>query len=113
MRATIAITLIAAALLAGCAPTEKQFDAAITVLQGSERARNDLLDDCIRRLSFSDKKTHHNAAVVMNVADKDAPKVACSRYTKALVSGRATYQDLLDLQNRRYTPKLIKIFQGR
>ncbi|MBB3409865.1 hypothetical protein FHT87_003784 [Rhizobium sp. BK316] len=113
MRATIAITLIAAALLASCAPTEKQFDAAITVLRGSERARNDLLDDCIRRLSLSDKKTHHNAAVVMNVADKDAPKVACNRYTKALVSGRATYQDLLDLQNRRYTPKLIKIFQGR
>lgn len=111
MRAHIA--MIAAALLAGCAPTEKQFDAAITVLQGSERARNELLDDCIRRLSFADKKTHHNAAVVMNVADRDAPKTACSRYTKALVSGRATYQDLLDLQNQRYTPKLVMIFQGR
>ncbi len=49
----------------------------------------------------------------MNVAEKDAPKIACSRYTKAIVSGSVTYQDMLDIQNRRYTPKLIKIFQGR
>lgn len=113
MRAYIAMTLIASGLLTGCVPTEKQYDAAVRVLRGSERERNGLLDECIRRLGFSDKKARHNAAVVMNVAEKDAPKIACSRYTKAIVSGSVTYQDMLDIQNRRYTPKLIKIFQGR
>ena len=113
MRATIAITLIATGLLAGCAPSQQQYDAAITVLQGSERARTEVLNDCVKRLSASDATWHHNAAVVMNVSEKDAPRLACSRYMKAIVSGRATYQDMLDIQNRRYTPKLIKIFQGR
>lgn len=113
MRIYIAMTLLAAGLLTGCAPTEQEYDSAITMLQGSERARSQVLDDCIKRLSSSDRTARHNAAIVMDVADKDAPRLACSRYLKAMVSGRATYQDMLDIQNRRYTPKLIKIFQGR
>ena len=113
MRAYIAMTLISTGLLAGCAPTEQEYDATVTMLQGSPRARTEVLNMCIKRMSATDAAWHHNAAVVMNVSDKDAPRVACSRYLKALVSGRATYQDTLDLSNRRYTPKLVKIFQGR
>ncbi|MBB3656454.1 hypothetical protein FHX15_001682 [Rhizobium sp. BK650] len=113
MRATIAMILIATGLLAGCAPSEQQYDAAVTMLQGSQKARTELLNDCTKAMSAKDATWHHNAAVVMNVSDKDAPRVACNRYIKAMVSGRATYQDALDMQNRRYTPKLIKIFQDR
>jgi len=112
MRAYIALTLIATGLLTGCVPTEKQYDAAVRVARGSESQRNGLLNECIRQLGLSDKKARHNAALFLNVADKDAPKVVCSRYTNAIVSGDITYQDMLDIRNRRYTPKLIKIFRG-
>ncbi|MBB3590556.1 hypothetical protein FHX08_000900 [Rhizobium sp. BK529] len=112
MRAYISLTLIATGLLTGCVPTEKQYDAAVRVVRGSESQRNGLLDECIRQVGFSDKKARHNAAVALNVADKDAPKAFCSRYTNAIVSGDITYQDTLDIKNHRYTPKLIKIFRG-
>lgn len=112
MRAYIALTLIATGLLTGCVPSEKQYDTAVRVLRGSERERNGLLDECIRRLGFSDKKARHNAAVALNVADKDAANIVCSRYTKAIVSGSITYQDTLDVRNGHYTPKVIKIFRG-
>jgi hypothetical protein len=112
MRAYIASILIATGLLTGCVPTEKQYDAAVRVVRGSESQRNGLLNECIRQLGLSDKKARHNAALVLNVADRDAPKAVCSRYTNAIVSGSITYQDTLDIKNGRYTPKLIKIFRG-
>jgi len=94
-------------------PSEQEYNATVTMLQGSPRARTEVLDMCVKQMSATDATWHHNAAVVMNVSEKDAPRVACSRYLKALVSGRATYQDTVDLKNRRYTSKLVKIFQGR
>lgn len=112
MRAYIALTLIATGLLTGCVPTEKQYDAAVRVARGSKSERNGLLNECIRQLGLSDEKARHNAALFLNVADKDAPKIACNRYTNAIVSGDITYQDMLDIRNHRYTPKLIKIFRG-
>ena len=70
------------------------------------------MNECIRQLGLSDTKARHNAALFLNVAEKDAPKIACGRYTNAIVSGDITYQDMLDIKNHRYTPKLIKIFRG-
>ncbi|MGM4910578.1 hypothetical protein [Rhizobium sp. 768_B6_N1_8] len=37
MRAYIAMILLATGLLAGCAPTEQEYDATVTMLQGSPR----------------------------------------------------------------------------
>ncbi|XAZ21751.1 hypothetical protein LVY75_23350 [Sinorhizobium sp. B11] len=112
MRATIAITLIAG-LLAGCAPTQQEYQATVTALQGSPRLRTEALNNCVQRLSRLDKSTLHDGAVLMNVSDKDAPRVGCARMQKALVSGRATYQDAVDITNNRMTPRVIKIFQDR
>ncbi len=98
MRAYIAMTLIATGLLTGCVPTEKQYDAAVRVLRGSERERNGLLDECIRRLGFSDKKARHNAAVVMNVAEKGRsesclqPIHESDRFRQHNLSGYARHQ---------------------
>ncbi|UVD59131.1 hypothetical protein NE852_11495 [Rhizobium sp. Pop5] len=110
MRARTATIMISVALLAGCAPTQQDYDAIVTLLQGSARARNQFVNDCSKGFDANERR---NAGIVINVSDKDAPRIACQRYLAAALSGRATYQDLLDIKAHRFTPKLIKIFQGR
>ncbi|RUM27603.1 hypothetical protein EFQ99_01490 [Rhizobium vallis] len=110
MRARTATIMISLALLAGCVPTQQDYDAAVTLLQGSARARNEVVRDCSKGFDANDRRV---AGIVTNVSDKDAPKVACQRYLSAMVSGRVTYQDFLDIKAHRFSPKLIKIFQGR
>ena len=83
------------------------------MLQGSPRARTEVLNMCVKRMSATDAAWHRNAAIVMNVAEKDAPRVACNRLLAAMISGRATYDDFVDIKSHKFTPKLIKIFQGR
>ncbi|MBX5150505.1 hypothetical protein HJB78_05785 [Rhizobium lentis] len=110
MRARTATIMISMALLAGCAPTQQDYDATVTLLQGSARARNEFVKVCTKDF---DANARHAAGIVTNVSDNDAPRIACQRYLTAAISGRATYQDLLDIKAHRFTPKLIKIFQGR
>ncbi|MBB4233909.1 hypothetical protein GGD57_000447 [Rhizobium esperanzae] len=110
MRARTATIMISIALLAGCAPTQQDYDATVTLLEGSARARNEFVKVCARDFDANQRRT---AGIVTNVSDKDAPRVACQRYLAAAISGRATYQDLLDIKAHRFTPKLVKIFQGR
>jgi hypothetical protein len=110
MRAYIAMTLIATGFLAGCAPTEQEYGAIVTALQGSKRLRTEIVSECAKNFNSEGRRS---AGIILDVADKDAPRLACSRYLNAVVSGRVTYQDMLDVKNRRYTPKLVKIFQGR
>ncbi len=110
MRTRIALTLIAAGFLAGCVPTEQQYASLVTAMQGSKRMRTEAVAECAKGFNSEGRR---NGGMVLDVADKDAPRLACSRYVNAMVSGRANYQDLLDLKNHRFTPKLIKIFQGR
>lgn len=110
MRARTATIMISMALLAGCAPTQQDYDATVTLLQGSARARNEFVKVCTKDF---DANARRAAGIVTNVSDNDAPRIACQRYLTAAISGRATYQDLLDIKAHRFTPKLIKIFQGR
>ncbi|WP_064692088.1 hypothetical protein [Rhizobium aegyptiacum] len=110
MRARTATIMMSIALLAGCAPTQQDYDATVTLLQGSARARSEFVKACAKGFDANERRT---AGIVTSVSDKDAPRVACQRYLAATISGRATYQDLLDIKTRRFTPKLIKIFQGR
>ncbi|MFS2180139.1 hypothetical protein ACCC98_30010 [Rhizobium pisi] len=110
MRARTATILLSIALLTGCVPTQQDYDATVTLLQGSARARNEVIKDCSKGFDANGRRV---AGIVTNVSDKDAPRVACQRYLAAITSGRANYQDFLDIKAHRFTPKLIKIFQGR
>ena len=104
------IVLIAMALLAACVPTRQEYDSFVTLTQGSARARNEAVNICVK--SF-DANARRSAGIVTNASDKDAPRVACNRLLAAMISGRATYDDFVDIKSHRYTPKLIKISQGR
>lgn len=104
------IVLIAMALLAACVPTRQEYDSFVTLTQGSARARNEAVNICVK--SF-DANARRNAGIVTNASDKDAPRVACNRLLTAMISGRATYDDFVDIKSHKFTPKLIKIFQGR
>ncbi|MBB2753131.1 UNVERIFIED_ORG: hypothetical protein GGI57_003841 [Rhizobium aethiopicum] len=110
MRARIVTVMIAMGLLTACVPTRQDYDTYVTLLQGSSRARNEVIKDCATGFDANGRR---GAGLVTNVSDKDAPRVACERFVAALVSGRITYDDVVNVRQRRFTPKIIKIFQGR
>ncbi|MBB2674797.1 UNVERIFIED_ORG: hypothetical protein GGE44_004379 [Rhizobium esperanzae] len=110
MRARTITVLIAMGLLTACVPTRQDYDAYVTLLQGSSRARNEATKDCVRGF---DGKSSRNLGILTNTSDKDAVRVGCDRFIAAVVSGRATYDDVIDIKRQRPTPKIIKIFQGR
>lgn len=110
MRARIVIVMIAIGLLTACAPTRQEYDAYVTLLQGSPRARNEAVNVCARDFNANDR---HNFGLLTNASDKDAPRVGCSRFVAAVASGRATYDDLVDIKRHRPSAKLVKILQGR
>ncbi|MBX4984067.1 hypothetical protein [Rhizobium lentis] len=110
MRAHTATIMIAMGLLTACVPSRQDYDAYVTLLQGSSRARNEVVNDCAKGFDANGRR---GAGLVTDVSDKDAPRVACERFVAALVSGRITYDDVVDVKQHRFTPKIIKIFQGR
>ncbi|MDF0697942.1 hypothetical protein PYR71_15835 [Rhizobium sp. MC63] len=110
MRAHAVTMMVAAGLLTACVPTRQDYDAYVTLLQGSARARSEAVKDCAKGFDASGRR---GAGLVTNVSDKDAPRVACERFVADVVSGRITYDDVVDVKQRRFTPKIIKIFQGR
>ncbi|MBY5542542.1 hypothetical protein HFO60_21400 [Rhizobium leguminosarum] len=110
MRASILTVLIATGLLTACTPTRQDYDALVTLLQGSSRAKNEAVKECVRGF---DGRTTRNFGLLTNTSDKDAARVGCNRFVAAIASGRATYDDVVDIKRHRPTPKLIKIFQGR
>jgi len=110
MRAHTVIVTIAMGLLTACTPSRQDYDAYVTLLQGSPRVRNEAVNLCVKDFN---PNARHAFGLVTNASDKDAPRVACSRFMAAIVSGRATYDDLVDIKRQRPTSKLIKILQGR
>ena len=110
MRARTVTIMIAIGLLTACVPTRQDYEAYVTLLQGSSRARSEVVKDCAKGFDANGRR---GAGLVTSVSDKDAPRVACERFVAALVSGRLTYDDVVDVRQHRFTPKVIKIFQGR
>ncbi|ANL27776.1 hypothetical protein AMC90_CH01951 [Rhizobium phaseoli] len=110
MRVRTITIFIATGLLTACVPTRQDYDAYVTLLQGSSRAKNEAVKDCVRGF---DGKSTRNLGLLTNTSDKDAVRVGCDRFIAAVVSGRATYDDVVDIKGQRLTSKTIKIFQGR
>ncbi|OWV82554.1 hypothetical protein ATY75_27425 [Rhizobium sp. N122] len=110
MRARTITVMIAMGLLTACVPTRQDYDTYVTLLQGSSRARNEAIKDCANGFDANARRIF---GLLTDASDKNAPRVACSRFVNAVISGRATYDDIVDIKRHRPSPKLIKILQGR
>lgn len=111
MNLTRILTLmLSVGLLAGCAPTEREYEALVTTLQGSAKARQLAVSECTKGFSTSQKRA---AAVIIDSTEKNAARLACTRAVEAMRSGRLTYADAVDMKRGKFTPKLVKIVQGR
>jgi hypothetical protein len=104
---TIVLSLL---ILGGCVPSKQEFDTIATTVQGSAKARKLALSQCMKPWT---PRQRREAAIIIDSSEKDAPKLVCSRIVEAVRSGRLEYADAVDIKRRRFTPKLVKILQGR
>lgn len=94
--------------------SEGEWNTTQTALQGSPALRAEAINDCVasgQKDSLSEKK---HMAAVMNTSVANVPKAFCTRLLNALVSGRITYQDYLNMKRPTADrSKMVKILQGR
>ncbi|MBB3980029.1 hypothetical protein GGQ64_005276 [Rhizobium azooxidifex] len=109
-RTHILTLMLSFGILAGCAPSEKEYEAIVTTLQGSAKARQFAISECVKGFSTSQRRA---AAIIIDSTEKNAARVACTRAVEAMRSGRLTYADAVDMKKGKFTPKLVKIVQGR
>lgn len=99
------------ALLSGCVATKDQFETYQTVVQGSGRARQVELKQC---LTMKPSQLElRNMALIVDAPENKAVSIICHRVMKGIVSGTLTYDDYLKAQHGTLTPKLIKVVQAR
>ncbi len=101
---------LALALLTGCAPSKQEYAAIQETVRGSAKARKLAMSECTAHWSPLQRK---NASIILDVSEKSAPGIACSRLVQAVRSGKLTYRDAVDMIRGKATPKIIKILQGR
>ena len=102
--------LLAAVVMSGCAPTKPQFDVAVETMKGSKKARDKVTADCIAKFN---RKGVEGAALVLDVPERDAKRVACQRIVAAMTDGRLSYEDLQAMMRGKPTPKIVRVMQGR
>ncbi|KQR73492.1 hypothetical protein ASG03_01470 [Rhizobium sp. Leaf341] len=106
----IGAVLLAAVLMAGCGPTKPQFQVAVETMKGSKRARDKVTADCIAGFTQTGVQ---GAALVLDVPEKDAKRVACQRMVAAITAGRLDYEDLQSMIAKRPTAKVVRVMQNR
>jgi hypothetical protein len=99
------------AILAGCAPSQQQFEAASEMIRGSKKAEQYAMQECLTK--GWTKKNVYAASVMLDVSVKAAPRVACTRVISAMKSGRLQYADAMAFKRGRPSPETIKMLQGR
>jgi hypothetical protein len=101
---------ILATSLAGCM-TEERYEAASAALQGSASLRAKTIDNCIRR--DWNAKSLEAAALILDVPESKAARLACQRSIDAIASGKLTYEDVAKAQRGNITAKVVRVMQGR
>lgn len=109
-RACLTSILLALSVLAGCAPSKQEYAAIQETVRGSAKARKLAMSQCLKDWSSSSRR---NASIILDVSEKDAPRLACARTIEAVRSGKLEYQDIVDIKRGNVTPKLVKMLQGR
>jgi len=109
-RISLSPIILCLVLLTGCAPSKQEFDTIATTVQGSAKARKYALGECMKSWT---PRQRREAAIIIDSSEKDAARLVCSRVVEGIRSGRLEYADAVDITRRRFTPKLIKILQGR
>lgn len=104
------VVILTTVAVSGCGPTKPQFDAVVEVMKGSKSARDRVTADCIAKFNPKGLK---GAALVLDVPEKDAKKLACSRLVAAMTDGRLNYDDLQSMLRNKPTPKIVRALQGR
>ncbi|WP_341487063.1 hypothetical protein [Pararhizobium sp. A13] len=102
--------MLTLALLAGCAPSKQEFAVIVETVQGSAKARQLAMKECTANWTPQQRK---EASIVIDSSEKDAPRLVCSRFVEAIRAGRVDYNDAVDIRRKNWTPKLVRIFQGR
>ncbi|WP_296744953.1 hypothetical protein [Mesorhizobium sp.] len=106
--------LLGAIVLAGCMPSEGEWNTARTMVQGSPAMYKELLADCIARSEKAPLSTKQEAAKVINASPASTPRVWCTRTVRAFANGRLTYAEMrrahLGSGDR---SEFIKIIQGK
>ena len=110
-RLTVVAFLSALTIAAGCAPTKQQYAVVQETVRGSAKARQFAVKECLSK--GWDREAMRNASIVLDTTEKAAPELACRRAVEAVRSGRMTYADAVALKQKRMTPEVIKILQGR
>ncbi|WP_149339920.1 hypothetical protein [Neorhizobium sp. P12A] len=115
MKPFIPAVLIAITALASCttsAHNPQTYAALQTALQGSPGFRKLVQDKCAMKITSPEQK--HMMSLLANVPQDKVQQVVCERVTKAIASGRLTYDDFTQVvDHHRPTVTAIKVLQGR
>lgn len=106
----IILTIISFSVLSACSPSKQEYEVIQETVRGSAKARTLAMSECMKNW---DSTSRRNAAIMIDTSEKNAPRLVCSRVVEAVRSGKMNYQDAVDIKRRNFTPKLIKIIQGR
>ncbi|KQS79049.1 hypothetical protein ASG25_10715 [Rhizobium sp. Leaf384] len=112
MKPILAIAILSGiTIVAGCAPSQQQYEAATELLRGSKKAEQYAMQECLTK--GWNKTNVHAASMMLDVSERAAPRLACTRIVGAMKSGRMQYADAASFRRGRPTPEMIKILQGR
>ena len=100
-----------AALLTSCAPTKDEYDTITTAMEGSKKLQTAVLRKCLENPMTAEERK--NSAIVLDASEKDVKQLLCKRVVSALASKRLSYEDVVAISRNRFSPKVIKILQGR
>lgn len=90
--------------------TEERYEATSTALQGSAALRGKTIGECSRDWRA---KSLENAALLLDVPQSKAARLACQRFIEAVAAGKLTYQDVNRMRQGDITAKMVRIMQGR
>ncbi|ACP23572.1 hypothetical protein NGR_b21270 (plasmid) [Sinorhizobium fredii NGR234] len=99
-------------VVSACVPTEEEFHKRRQWAIEDADFRQGVLDKCMSRKN--PEEDLRDLAHLTKVPLKDAKRVFCGRFMKAIVSGRLKYEDVVAwYRYQRATPTMLDIARGR
>ena len=102
-----------AAGLSSCVLNEDSFNKGRAVARTRPDLRAEYLNDCARRVKYSDIEAKRYMAGFMHTSLDGLPGKVCSRLLRGYISGRLQYQDvMLVMRRQKFTPNMVAILRA-
>lgn len=108
-----AVTIAALSLgLSGCAVSEQQFVKYRAIIRTRPDIRAKMMANCIRDIDNFRGEKREAIAMLLDAKASTLSVKVCSRFERAYIDGRMSYQDYRNIASGKITVRTVRLLRG-